>query len=174
MAAEVDLITEAHNLAQILERCADGGYTLARIKAECAAAKTMLSRLTTALAVDRASLAEARASGARMAAQLEAAALQFEDYARQHRAKTPPDVAKAETNERMARACRDAMGGTDARAAALPDGWVAVPKEPTEAMIVAVAGDDFLSRYQKEALRGNAIRDWKAMLAASPRLEGEG
>lgn len=41
------LIQEAHDLSQILERCADGGYALDRIKAECGDAVVMLSRLTT-------------------------------------------------------------------------------------------------------------------------------
>lgn len=41
------LIREAHDLSQILERCADGGYTLDRMKAECGDAVVMLSRLTT-------------------------------------------------------------------------------------------------------------------------------
>ena len=119
---------------------------------------------------------------------LEAAELQFRDYARQHRAKTPPQEDKALTNDLFADRCARALNAlakpysateeevahaeaaffaynqaqwdknepadaTEAIRAALqslstisppaqagggvPDGWVLVPREPTEEMIAA-------------------------------------
>lgn len=48
----------------------------------------------------------------KMAKALAAAAAQFKFYAEQHRAKSPPDYAKAQTNDAMERTCLAALNPT--------------------------------------------------------------
>lgn len=55
----------------------------------------------------------------------------------------------------------------DTMGALVGDGMVAVPREPTEAMIIAAAGDDFLTAYQEKSLREDAVETYRAMIAAS-------
>ena len=54
-------------------------------------------------------LSRLQARLARVEEALEAAASQFDYYAEQHDAKTPPDRLKAATNQNMARMCRNAL-----------------------------------------------------------------
>ncbi len=56
-----------------------------------------------------------------------------------------------------------------AKAQAVPDGFVVVPKEPTDAMLFAASGRDIVAEhYGDENIMWSELREtWKAMLEAA-------
>ena len=58
--------------------------------------------------------------------------------------------------------------GWDAKAQAVPDGFVVVPKEPTDAMLFAASGRDIVAEhYGDENILWPELREtWKAMIEA--------
>lgn len=52
-----------------------------------------------------------------------------------------------------------------------PDGWVLVPKEPTNDMIDAFAGENYLEMEDEDVI--SFTKSYKAMLAAAPEVPNE-
>ena len=59
--------------------------------------------------------------------------------------------------------------GWDAKAQAVPEGFVLVPKEPTDAMLFAASGRDIVAEhYGDENILWSELREtWKAMITAA-------